>query len=80
MKMIIKGSYTEDSFYTIGDGETYIMWDDEELSPQYTYRVLASTKYSTYTEACEAWDKLKSILRGTEYKPILIKIRVEYSE
>lgn len=73
------GSYIYESFYVIGNGEHYIVWDDtsDPCMCQYTDDVLYATKFK-YQEILTVHTMFSRIGDGEEYVPMLIKIKVEY--
>jgi hypothetical protein len=77
----MRGNYIYESYYVIGNGETFIVWDDisDPCACQYTNDVLCATKFK-YQEILTVHTMFSKIGDGEEYVPMLIKIKVEYEE
>lgn len=76
------GNYIYESYYVIGNGVNYIVWDepsDPSCTCLFTDDVLCATKYR-YDEVLTIHTMFSKIGDGEEYVPMLIKIKVEYEE
>lgn len=75
------GNYVYESYYVIGNGETFIMWDDtsDPCACMFTDDVLRATKFK-YEEILTVHTMFSKIGDGEEFVPMLIKIKVEYEE
>jgi hypothetical protein len=75
------GSYIYESYYVIGNGETFVMWDDTSnpYDCQFTNDVLYATRFK-YQDILTVHTMFSKIGDGEEFVPMLIKIKVEYEE
>lgn len=75
----MKGNYTHESFYVIGNGETFIVWDDtsDPCTCQYTDDVMCATKFK-WQEILTVHTLFSKVGDGEEFVPLLVKIKVEY--
>jgi hypothetical protein len=73
------GSYIYESYYVLGNGETFVMWDDTSnpYDCQFTDDIRCASKYE-YREILHVHTLFSRIEDGEEYVPMLIRIKVEY--
>lgn len=73
----MKNQHLYDSFYAIGDGDSFLVFDEDFSTYQFTDDVLYATKFATSAEAWSAYEKSQYYDKEL-YKPLLIKLTFSY--